>query len=329
MRAVLRAVLARQNDRSIATAAFLAVGAIFGGANSTVFLPAGASRPDLVAIAVGCAIAAGVVLVRGSRFSGRAAGVLMVVSFIVVVPSVLLAPGPVRAINAGLLFGPFFLYLVWFLPMWFARLLGYSWIIAVDAIILVRFGPAMGSVLLTLTVTGLVLGELIGVFKRRLERTSITDPLCDVWNSRGFRRLLDRAVSSSQRTGKPLTMLYLDLDDFKLVNDRHGHTEGDRVLQWFARTIQERSRPQDVFARFGGDEFALLLVDADATMAQSIAERLQREVQTPAWSYGIAEWVRGESPDAFISRADFEMLGSKRERKADSRMQRGSQEEQR
>lgn len=316
MIAVIHRIRARQNDRSIATLAFLAAGMVFAGVNATLFLPPGDRRPDLVAVALACLVLAVAVVIAGERFSATASGILMVAAFLVVVPSVLLAPDRVRALNTALLFGPFFLYLVWFFPMWFARLLGYAWIGFVDLFILLRHGVEMSSVLLTLTTTGLLLGELIGLFKRRLERASLTDPLCDVWNSRGFARLLEREVAGSQRSGRPVTLLYLDLDDFKLINDRLGHSEGDRVLRDFATQMQDRCRPGDVFARFGGDEFALLLVDADADMAQTIAQRLHREIPTPGWSYGIAEWMPGESADAFISRADLGMLTSKRARKA-------------
>ncbi|MEJ6489471.1 GGDEF domain-containing protein [Leucobacter sp. USCH14] len=324
MRAIFGAVLKRQNDRSLATAAFCIAGMLFAIGNATIFLPAGDERPDLGAVAIACALAAICVLAAGYRFSTRAAGVLMTLAFVVVVPSVFLAPDAIRSINTGLLFLPFFLYLVWFMPMWFARLLGYPWIVLVDAFVLLRFGPSVLSVLVTLTVTGLVLGELIGLFKRRLERNTLMDPLCAVWNACGFRTLLDRAIAASLRGGKPLTMLYLDLDDFKQVNDRLGHFEGDRVLQEFARRMLEHSRPQDVFARFGGDEFALLLIDADASLARSIAERLMGEVDMVRWSYGIAEWGPGETADTFISRADLEMLGAKRNRKGGTREPGGS-----
>nr|WP_237464793.1 GGDEF domain-containing protein [Leucobacter luti] len=168
---------------------------------------------------------------------------------------------------------------------------------------------------MTLAVTGLLAGELIGRFKARLERTSITDPLCDVWNKRGFERLLGPAVTAAQRSGQPLSLLYLDLDDFKRVNDAHGHAAGDRVLQEFARAVRDHSRPQDVFARFGGDEFVLLTIDANAEQALAAGERLRRQIPDPGWSFGVSEWRRGESPEAFISRADLLMLNEKHERK--------------
>lgn len=302
----------------MATVMFFLAGAVFGTLNATLFRATKEPRIDLVVVAIACAIAAIVVLAIGARLSTFAAGALMVCVLIVVMPSILLAPDAVRAMNTGILFTPFFVFLVWFLPMWFARLLGYTWMGAYVALMLARFGDAVAPALMTLAVTGLMLGELIGRFKTRLERTSITDALCEVWNKRGFERLLGKAVTSSQRSGQPLALLYIDLDHFKEVNDVRGHMEGDRVLREFSRAVQERTRPQDVFARFGGDEFAMLLLDADASHARQIGERLQNEIREPAWSFGVSEWQPGENSEQFISRADLLMLRTKRGRSADA-----------
>lgn len=302
----------------MATVMFFLAGAVFGTLNATLFRATKEPRIDLVVVAIACAIAAIVVLAIGARLSTFAAGALMVCVLIVVMPSILLAPDAVRAMNTGILFTPFFVFLVWFLPMWFARLLGYTWMGAYVALMLARFGDAVAPALMTLAVTGLMLGELIGRFKTRLERTSITDALCEVWNKRGFERLLGKAVTSSQRSGQPLALLYIDLDHFKEVNDVRGHVEGDRVLREFSRAVQERTRPQDVFARFGGDEFAMLLLDADASHARQIGERLQNEIREPAWSFGVSEWQPGENSEQFISRADLLMLRTKRGRSADA-----------
>lgn len=303
----------------MATVMFFLAGALFGTLNATVFRVAPEPRIDLIVVAIACAVAALGVWVIGERLSTFLAGALMICVLVVVMPSILLAPDAVRAINMGLLFTPFFVFLVWFLPMWFARLLGYTWMGIYVVLMLARFGDAaVAPALMTLAVTGLLLGELIGRFKARLEHTSITDALCDVWNKRGFERLLGKAVTSSQRSGQPLALLYLDLDHFKEVNDARGHTEGDRVLREFSRAVQERTRPQDVFARFGGDEFAMLLLDADAAHARQIGERLQNEIREPGWSFGVSEWQPGENSEQFISRADLLMLRTKRGRSADA-----------
>ncbi|WP_449283673.1 diguanylate cyclase domain-containing protein [Leucobacter sp.] len=308
-----------QSDRSIATAAYLFAGALFATLNVTVFRVDENPRIDVLVTAVLSTLVGCGVLIRGRRFSTTAAGVLMTLVTVFVVPTVAFTPNEVRALNFGLLFFPFFIYVVWFLPMRVARLLGYTWLLLYAVIVIVRFGEPMYPVLTTLALTGAVLGELVGRFKRRLERASITDPLCDVWNKRGFERLLPKAISNAERTGRPLSLLYVDLDEFKTINDRLGHGEGDRVLREFSRAMQDRVRQQDVFARFGGDEFALLLVDCDADQARLTGERLQREVDATPWSFGISEWSLGEQPDEFISRADMRMLSGKQERRGAAR----------
>ncbi|WP_125099815.1 GGDEF domain-containing protein [Leucobacter chromiireducens] len=306
---------AHQTDLSIATAAFYLAGAIFAALNASVFRYSEAPRPDLVVISLACLVAGGGVLLLGRRFSLRLAGVLMAGALFVVVPSALTTPDALRAFNMGLLFFPYVLYLVWFFRLWFARLLSYTWMVTYIVLMLWRFGDEVATVLMTLAVTGLLAGELIGHFKARLERTSITDPLCDVWNKRGFERLLGPAVTAAQRNRQSLSLLYLDLDDFKRVNDELGHAAGDRVLQEFARAVRDHSRPQDVFARFGGDEFVLLTIDANADRARVAGQRLREQIPHPSWSFGVSEWQRGESPEAFISRADLLMLTEKQERK--------------
>ncbi|GAA1610087.1 sensor domain-containing diguanylate cyclase [Leucobacter chromiireducens] len=305
----------RQSELSIATALFLLSGGTLAALNASVFRIGAAPRPDLIATMIACFVAAGIVLWAGRRFRPAAAGLLMIAVMLAVVPTVYFAPNALRAVNLGLLFLPFFLLLVWFLPMWFARVLGYIWITVYGVIMVVRFGEEILPILLTLAVTGIVIGELIGRFKGRLERASITDPLCDVWNRRGFERLLGKAVAAAQRSGQPIALLYLDLDRFKSVNDQLGHAEGDRVLQSFARALQEHTRPEDVFARFGGDEFALLLIDSDARAGTETGDRLRRAVPDPGWSFGVAEWQPGETSAAFISRADLLMLTAKQDRR--------------
>ena len=310
----------KQSEMSIAAAAFLLSGTGLALLNATAFRAGSGPRPDLVATALAALIASVAILVAGRRFSRAAAGTLMVLVLVVVVPSVTRVPSELRAVNLGLLFLPFFLFLVWFLPMWFARLLGYVWIGLYAVIMLGRFGIEISTVVLTIGVTGVVIGELVGRFKGRLERTSLTDPLCDVWNKRGFERVLGSTVTAAERGGQPLALLVIDLDGFKRVNDELGHGAGDALLRGFARQMAGRTRPEDVFARFGGDEFALLLIGVDQHEAVRTAERLQREITDPAWSYGVAEWAPGETPAAFVERADLLMLRAKR----DGRGERGA-----
>lgn len=313
----------RQSELSAGTGVFLLGGATISALNATLVRATPDFRPDLVALTIGCVVAGLVAFALGQRLTQAASGACILAAMLGMLPSLFLAPTIVRGINMSMLFLPFFMFLVWFLPMWFARAVGYPWIAVCAAVMVARFGEPIVTVLLTIAITGIGLGELLGRFKRRLEHTSITDPLCDVWNRRGFERLLRKAIAAADRAGQPLALLYFDLDDFKAVNDQLGHAEGDRVLQRFARAVQDQARVQDVFARFGGDEFALLLIDSDEPAARRAAARLAREVIDPEWSYGVAERRPGESSEEFISRADQELLSAKQQRR-DARLRGGS-----
>nr|WP_279550404.1 GGDEF domain-containing protein [Leucobacter weissii] len=166
-----------------------------------------------------------------------------------------------------------------------------------------------------MSVTVIVLGELVGLYKRRIEQVSLIDPLCGVWNKRGFEIMLRRAERITRRGGQPLSLLFLDLDDFKGVNDGGGHAEGDRVLREFAAGIEGATRPQDTLGRLGGDEFALLLVGVDAEEAERLGRRLREEVRVAEWSFGVAELRPGESLADLVTRADGSMFSEKRDRK--------------
>jgi diguanylate cyclase (GGDEF)-like protein len=100
------------------------------------------------------------------------------------------------------------------------------------------------------------------------------DPLTGFYNHRFLHERMGEEVVRSQRGRRPLSVLMLDLDDFKLVNDTFGHLFGDRVLTWAAEVIRGTLRLSDIPARYGGDEFALILPDTDAGEARRAAERI-------------------------------------------------------
>ena len=101
------------------------------------------------------------------------------------------------------------------------------------------------------------------------------DPLTGFYNHRYLHERFGEEVVRAQRTGQPLSVLMLDLDDFKLVNDTFGHLFGDRVLAWTAELIRSTLRASDIPARYGGDEFAILLPDTGADAAHHAAERIR------------------------------------------------------
>ncbi|MDQ3916646.1 MAG: GGDEF domain-containing protein [Actinomycetota bacterium] len=158
----------------------------------------------------------------------------------------------------------------------------------------------------------------------RQERLAGTDPLTGVSNGRVFADEAARAIESFGVRGRPLTVCYLDLDDFKRVNDAHGHSGGDAALRAVASALESSTREQDVVARVGGDEFALLLPDTGTEGATTILESLRDRVVSAgagpsdfSFSIGAATFlVEPSSVDEMIGAADAMMYAAKRAGKA-------------
>jgi diguanylate cyclase (GGDEF)-like protein/PAS domain S-box-containing protein len=144
------------------------------------------------------------------------------------------------------------------------------------------------------------------------------DALTGLYNRRRFEEELDRHIAHGRRYGMDGALLILDLDDFKRVNDEHGHRAGDLALTAVARILQERLRESDILARFGGDEFAVLMPHGRAAHAIELANLLAnavREVSTPAGpldtSVGFALFEDLATSDEMLSHADAAMYADK------------------
>ncbi|HUG84536.1 MAG TPA: GGDEF domain-containing protein, partial [Euzebya sp.] len=116
---------------------------------------------------------------------------------------------------------------------------------------------------------------------QRFEHQSLHDPLTGLANRSLFGSQMEQAWSHHKRHGRGLVVIVLDLDDFKTINDRHGHHVGDQVLIEVARRTQTCVRDSDTVARLGGDEFAIILPEADLADAQAVADRVRRELARP------------------------------------------------
>ena len=162
--------------------------------------------------------------------------------------------------------------------------------------------------------------------RTRLEdmaRTADQDTLLPILNRRAFVREISRAVALVARYGTPSSLLYFDLDNFKAVNDAHGHAAGDVVLRHFSDLIGSQIRDSDVLARLGGDEFGVLLSHVTLDQAKkkglAVAESLRNNL--PLWnglpvalsfSCGAHELHPGQSADIAMAEADSAMYAEKR-----------------
>jgi diguanylate cyclase (GGDEF)-like protein len=116
------------------------------------------------------------------------------------------------------------------------------------------------------------------IILKRAEALSVTDDLTHLYNSRYLNLVLRRETKRASRNGRPLSLLFIDLDGFKSVNDTHGHLFGSRALVEAAAVIRGSARETDVVARFGGDEFALVLPDTGGEGAFAVGERIRERV---------------------------------------------------
>ena len=130
--------------------------------------------------------------------------------------------------------------------------------------------------------------ELEGL-NTRLAELAITDGLTGLYNHRHFRERLTLELERSHRTGLPLSVVMIDVDSFKLYNDRHGHLAGDNALRGVAKVLQHGRRANDIVARYGGEEFAIILVDVGTAAAKDVAERIVTQVAEFPFEFGASQ----------------------------------------
>lgn len=147
----------------------------------------------------------------------------------------------------------------------------------------------------------------------QLEQLARTDPLTGLPNRRTWNEELTRALARARREHRPLTVAMLDLDHFKVLNDAHGHSAGDRVLKESAAAWSGQLREVDLIVRYGGEEFAVMLHDCDLDEARETIERVRAVTASgQTCSAGLAVWDGAETPSALVRRADLALYAAKR-----------------
>jgi len=151
---------------------------------------------------------------------------------------------------------------------------------------------------------------------------STTDPLTDLPNRRSFDTSIPRMMALARRNQRPLSVLMMDLDHFKRVNDAHGHDAGDEVLKAFAATLLESVRASDLPVRYGGEEFLLVLPETRDSVALEVAEKIRLMTQRlavpvangvvhPTVSIGVSGMQPQDTPESLVSRADKALYRAK------------------
>ncbi|HEY5611621.1 MAG TPA: GGDEF domain-containing protein [Thermoanaerobaculia bacterium] len=175
------------------------------------------------------------------------------------------------------------------------------------------------------TQVSMVLGNIRA--QEKIQSLADTDELTGVWNKRHLKRTLAIEIERARTYVVPLSLLMFDVDDFKAINDRYGHSMGDVVLSELCGTVRETLRPPDLFARYGGDEFIVILPHTDLWGARSAGDRILQKVRTldlfapdddglritPSISIGIATYVPPDmTANDLVERADQRLYDSKR-----------------
>jgi diguanylate cyclase (GGDEF)-like protein len=189
-----------------------------------------------------------------------------------------------------------------------------------SAIVVVGLSTGMGYYLEGYRIRYRLVNYQLQDVNESLKDMALRDALTGIYNRRYLDEALERQIGICRRYSDALSMIMIDIDHFKRINDTLGHQAGDQVLIHLARTLQANLRDADIFARYGGEEFAVVLPRTSLDSASIVANKLQRVLAGQSFpnlgwpltiSLGIAEFQTGESRTDLISRADQALYSAK------------------
>ncbi len=157
------------------------------------------------------------------------------------------------------------------------------------------------------------------------EKTGMKDSLTSLWNRRAFDKMLDLQVELAPQKKTPVCLILVDIDHFKKINDRFGHLVGDEILKLVGNTLAKNVKGRDFIARFGGEEFAIILPETSLGNAIILASQLRQHLESQKWvlskrnevvgtvtaSFGISQLRSGESKESFLEHADKKLYDAK------------------
>lgn len=160
-------------------------------------------------------------------------------------------------------------------------------------------------------------------YQRRLLEAALRDPLTGVYNRRHFDERMQAEFAAARRHGTPLSLLVIDVDHFKQINDRFTHAVGDQVLRLIATILQANTRSSDIVARYGGEEFAIVSTEIPPTEALALAERIRERIERYPWneidpdlrvtiSVGLDSNTSRETVGSMLAAADERLYEAKR-----------------
>ena len=182
------------------------------------------------------------------------------------------------------------------------------------------FSTMAASAIYCIIIAGLLLFRdyQVNVYKRKryenrmiLKRFSMTDSLTGIYNRSAFENEINSSLEGWKRYGRIFSIAIFDIDDFKIVNDSSGHLEGDRVLVGLTDLVKQEIRKMDVFARWGGEEFIVILPETDVQTALGFVERIRTKIKEKSFSkskitcsFGVTQVREGDTIDSIFSRVD-------------------------
>jgi diguanylate cyclase (GGDEF)-like protein len=156
--------------------------------------------------------------------------------------------------------------------------------------------------------------------EKEFQKLATTDNLTQAYNKMKFREIMLRELGRAERFNEALSIVMIDIDRFKKINDTYGHVEGDYVLKTIADLVREKLRKVNYFVRWGGDEFVVIAIETDLEGSRILAEKARKSIENYKFdnvgkvtaSFGIAQLKKGETEDSLITRADKALYKAKK-----------------